>query len=609
MRLQLLSANRIIVQILAVLTGLQVASWPQRALAEIWTPYDTLSKGFELQATRSESDEQLFAPQLSKTELSLTTPSTLLGTYGKTASDVIKDIAPHLEKAIPILKDVTASGDSVHETWELAFRGFPLYRAYIQMHFYKNKLVLLRTNLPSFRLHSAEDELEFSSPDQLGFTFDSTTHASFATKVLANTSGMMSTAWHIVSRNMETDSVQELLVDATSGAILENKQSGYLPLAKVYEKGPAHGALIETELRDLNNDGYLEGKYFSVLAPDIKSPRAIDPDNMFIYNPADIADAVHFDEVQAYYSATKAMTWFKEKLGVEFVEGQIPVRVNDMIKGRPDNALYVMPPFGPEIKIGKGNDQIMNLARDTDVMFHEFSHHVVYKFLKSLDGDAGILHEGYADYFAYAINGDPYLGESVVAGKPYLRTGKLDTYIRFDDQKNSNKHIAGQIWSAVLWRLHEELGMAAEKLVYNSLAYLGQQGGFKDALIALLNADRDLYPLSADDPDFEIFGRNKCLIISAAVDRGFATFIEGVNATSCNMDLKELAQSSRELNDERNGIKTKGKGVTINLFGRKCAVIAPGQFSIAFGGNASGVFALLLPICLVLLRRLWMRET
>jgi hypothetical protein len=603
-----LRISNVVLAVLATATG-TFAPWVKSAQAEIWTPNDAPTEGFELQATRSESDEQLFAPQLSKVELSLTAQTSLLGTYGKTASDVIKDIAPHLEKATTILKDVVASGDNVHETWELIFRGYPLYRASIQMHFHKNKLILLRTNLPSYRLYNDEEELEFLLPDQLGFTYDSATHASFANKVLANNGGMMSTAWHIVTRNIETDTVQELLVDATSGAILESKQTGSLPLAKVYEKNPTNGVFIETDLKDLNNDGYLEGKHFSVLAPDIKSPRAMAPDNVFVYNPDDIAEAVHFDEVQAYYSATKAMNWFSAKLGVEFLDGQIPIRVNDLIKGRPDNALYVMPPFGPEIKIGKGSVQIRNLARDTDVMFHEFSHHVVYKYLKSLDGDAGILHEGYADYFAYAMNGDPYLGESVVLGKPYLRTGKLDPYIRFDDQENSNKHIAGQIWSAVLWRLHEEMGMAADKLVYSSLAYLGQQGGFKDALIALLNADRDLNPLSKDDPDYEIFGTNKCAIISAAVDRGFATFIEDVDASSCQMDLKELAQQSRDLNEKRHGIKTKGKGVTINLFGKKCAVIVPGQFSNAVGSTGSGVFALFLPLCLVLLRRLWMRET
>ena len=610
MTLRLQSALKKIPAMFSFVALASALSWATAPIAdgEIWTPGDNSNEGFKLQATRTESDEQLFAPQLLKTDLSLTAQTTLIGTYGKGPMDVIKEIAPHLEKATPVLKEVTANGHSVHESWELMFRGFPLYRASIQMHFYRNKLVLLRTNLPSFRLYNDDDALEFSTPEHLGFTFDPATHTSFSKKVLANTGGMMSTAWHITTKNNDTDDIQELLIEATSGAILESSQSGALPLAKVYEKGPAHGIFIETELKNLNKDGYLDGLHFSVLAPDIKSPRVMAPDNMFIYNPDDIADAINFDEVQAYYSASKALSWFEEKLGVEFLDGQIPVRVNDMVKGRPDNALYVLPPFGPEIKIGKGNDQIRNLARDTDVMFHEFSHHVVYRFLRSLDGDAGILHEGYADYFAYAINGDPYLGESVVAGKPFLRTAKLDPYVRFDDIESSGKHAAGQIWSAVLWRLHEDMGMAAETLVYQSLPYLGVQGGFKDAVIALLNADRDLHPLPLADPDYETFGAHKCMIIAAAVERGFATFIEGVDGSSCDMDLKELAQISRDLNENRHGIKTKGKGVSVSLFGKTCAVIFPGQYSNAFGGNDTGMLVLFLPILFVLLRRLWTLE-
>lgn len=365
----------------------------------------------------------------------------------------------------------------------------------------------------------------------------------------------------------------------------------------MYAVGPADGRITAVSLTGLTGDGWLNGRYFEIYAPDAQSPRVAAAGDELAFDPASAADAVSFDQVQAYYTAMRGMRWFSEQLSVEMPFTAIPIRVNDLIRGKPDNAIYVEPPFGPEIKIGRGSNTIQNLARDSDVLLHELAHHVIYRFITSKEGEPGILHEGFADYFAYAINGDPYLGESVIPGRPFLRTGRLGPDERYDRlSQESGKHLAGQIWSALLWQIHEETAGGAARLIYGALPYAGPAPGFRDALLALLNADRDLYPLPADDPESGIYGRQKCIIISAAVARGFATFIENLDASSCNLNLSMLAQESRE----QNRIQTRGSGASAELFGRKCSALpADGGAAVPTGW---GLLLLIFPMIISVFR-------
>lgn len=546
--------------------------------AEMWQDQAAASRSaaFPLHAVRAQDDEIVLNRQENAGWLT-GADEKFLGKYGITVKDVVSELAPHLEAATPQLHSVTASGDSVHEHWEFSFGGYPLHQMYVRLHFHRNQLTMLRAVLPSYRLVREEvDQFVFTRPEDLGYERQPGEQR-VTKKVLANSGGMLAPAWWIKTRNSDTDGISDLLIDAQSGAILSGSEERMFPLtqpARVFDKGPGDGRLRETELADLNGAGSLSGRHFSVFAPDEQSPRVVADGSLLSYDPASAADAVSFDQVQAYYTAAKGMAWFHERLGVELPLTSIPVRVNDLVRGSPANALYVQPPFGPEIKIGKGNNVIHNLARETDVLLHELAHHVIFQFITHDDGESAVLHEGFADYFAYAINGDPYLGETVLAGKPYLRTGILPPEERYDTlDPTAGKHRAGQIWSAVLWEIHEHLrletGAGAEKLIYSALPYIGQAGGFRDALLALLNADRDLYPLPVSDREAGVFGRNKCKIISAAVTRGLATFIENVDGSSCNLNLTTLAQESRDLNQ----VETRGKGTTVEVFGRKCSAL------------------------------------
>lgn len=594
----------------AVLLVTAVATTP-RAFAEMWQDPSVpmtdarAPHSFQLHAVRAEVDEVVLGLQEEPKGFGLASSDVLLKKYGVTVQEVVRELAPHLETATAVLQHVEAYGENVHEYWDFTFQGLKLHKMYVRMHFNRNQLVMLRAAFPAYRLSASEvEQFEFTPPKDLGFDFDKEREQRFEEKVLANAGGMLAPAWLLRTKNLQTEQISELLIEAQNGAVLESNTDRTLPLlqtARVFAKGPGDGQIIETTLPDLTGTGHLDGRYFKVYAPDDHSSRVEANGSLLAFDPNQEKDNVSFDQVQAYYTASRGIEWFTKTLSLAHPPAPIPVRVNALVRGSPANALFVPPPFGPEIKVGRGNDSIRNLARETDVILHELAHHIIYQHITSDTGEAGILHEGIADYFAYVINGDPYLGETVEVGQPYLRTAMLPENERFDllDPKKG-KHKAGEIWSALLWQIHgdlkEKLGKGAEKIVYGALPYIGPGGGFKDALLALLNADRDQNPLSPENPEFGIYGQSKCTILAAAVNRGFATFIENLDASSCNLNLSDLAQESRDLHEEAYGIRTHGNGTSVELFGRKCSTVPlPGALPV-------GPILLLMPLLFAIVR-------
>jgi hypothetical protein len=521
----------------------------------------------------------------------------LIGRYGLTALDVLIALAPHLERATLSVTRVDATGDgaTVHEAYGLRFGELPIDGAELTLHHHKNRLVMARANLPAARLPDAPP----SDTDYLGLADLGFANAGAATKVLAESSGFLAAAWRFADRDPEGGPARELVVDAQTGAVLRETPLTF-DLARVFLENSIAGVLTDVELPDLPATGYLDGKYFAVYAPTNAEPRAVAPDQVFDFQPDDPADRIFFDQVQAYYAATRALSFFRDELGYTPDDIQIPVRINMLVRGRADNALYLMPPEGPELLIGMGNDVLTNLARDVDVIAHEFAHHVIFRSVKLPDGESGILHEGTADYFAYAMSGDPYLGESIVPGGLYLRTAAQPDTERFDSWPvTKGTHARAQLWSAVLWDLRTALGDDADKLVFASLAYLGRASGLRDAFLALLNADRDIHPLALDGADAGVYGANKCLIMNAGVKRGFAAYLDRLDGLNCGLDLVALGAESRALMDGEE-LQTRGKGPSLNLFGKSCSVVA--------ASGAAGTFWWLLLLAAPLAPAIWRRR-
>jgi hypothetical protein len=565
---------------------------------------DAQPSGYELTTPKGsgggavESDV-LLAPQrrgFGGDALSLTSEQDLIGRFGLTAKDVLEELAPHLAEARLVLERASGSGAVVHEYYGLVLGDLPVAGAWLHLHHHANRLSLVRARLPAYRLPpelpGAADFLPLAS---LGHEFDEGVESVTTRRVIAESGGLPAAAWEVTRTEKRSGRTLLQVIDAQTGAVLSTRTQSF-DLAEVYAVNPGQGDVVSVELPDLPGTGYLDGRYFTVYAPTAADPRVQAPDGTFVFRADDPGDALAFDQVQAYYSATRALAWFRARFGWDPGEVHIDLRVNVDFGGTLDDARYVPPPVGPEIQIGAGS-RLVNLARDTDVTSHEFAHHVIWETLRSTDGESAVVHEGTADYFAYAINGDPRLAESVVPGKPYLRTAELPADRRWEDlDDKAGAHVKGELWSATLWRLRLHLGAKADQLVYDSLAYLGPESGIRDALIALLNADRDGSPAPAREAS-EVgagvipFGEHKCAILEAAVQRGFATFVEDVDGSDCGLDLVQLAADSRARLAGRTE-EGQGQSMKVTAFGRTCAAVPTS--SGATSPAAAAVFLALL---------------
>jgi hypothetical protein len=363
-------------------------------------------------------------------------------------------------------------------------------------------------------------------------------------QILVALNGELIPAWEIREVDPSRGVVMRRMIDARSGYLLE-EQATEFRFTSVYSKNPKNGVMTQVKLPDLRSENTLDGKFFSVFSPDISVPRALGNQGDFSYRPDKDEDATHFDEVQTYYNVSRALAFFRDKFGFDPKAEPITIRVHHDMGGKPDNAYYLPSVSAPEIRIGQG-EKLKNLSRDIDVVSHEYAHHVIYRYLKESKGESGVLHEGTADYFAYAISDDPYLGESVMPNSEFVRTGAIVDKDKYDLLPSSTKnHVKGAYWSAFLWLLRENLGSDyTDLLVYESLPYLGHSGTIKDAFLGILGADRDLSGNAANG-QIPLYGENTCAIFNAALKLGFATFLEDFDGSSCGLNLEELAEESR----------------------------------------------------------------
>lgn len=343
----------------------------------------------------------------------------------------------------------------------------------------------------------------------------------------------------------------KILLDAQDHRLVKSMNTGFHQTseAEVLLGRPTKKEIETVNLQRLDTSGYLNGKDFRVYAPDKLHSRVKSTDDRFVFDPED--QRVKFDQVQTYFNLQTTLAWFSNSFDYDLGDDRITVRTNAIVDNDVNNAKYE-PGSGPgdrQLLFGRGSDLLMNLARDIDVAAHEFSHHVIYRSMP-VDGDgAGMeLHEGYADYFAYAMANDPYLAETVVPGSPYLRTAKATSDYRYDNPNvmSQDPHVPGMIWSALLWKLRSDIGKDFDQTVYRSLAYLNKDSDYDDAVLAILSADRDQSALAGDISGNESYGLNKCDIMSQAVERGYAQFMTDLDGKSCHLDFHKLANKSEE---------------------------------------------------------------
>ena len=151
--------------------------------------------------------------------------------------------------------------------------------------------------------------------------------------------------------------------------------------------------------------------------------------------------------------------YFRE-LGYKPSGKPVGVRVDSQLT---DNAYYE----GNENRIVLG----ANFAHDPDVLYREFSHHVLfhpYQGSVQSEGDIRGIESGLADYYPCSYTDDPRLGEQVAPvlqklygedsfNKPYIRN--LDNAIKFSDlPPKSPEQLTGEVWGGAFWEMRRLLG-------------------------------------------------------------------------------------------------------------------------------------------------------
>ncbi len=248
-------------------------------------------------------------------------------------------------------------------------------------------------------------------------------------------------------------------------------------------------------------------------------------DFLAIRPPADdtaVDDA--FAEVQAYHHVKTALAAFRRWSGDPGFTLARPLTV--LVNYRPpnldtmasactgdraspasrlvveDNA-YFWPaaevgPVGVGDRIVMHQGERVDWAYDGEVVYHEATHALMHSLTelrwsklgrRGLDPSPGGLHEGFSDYLAAAITGNPdlasYAGSTEDGPTPL---GSLGDEIRCDQVLTGEEHDESHPWSSALWALRRSLRSAARREALDAAVF---------RVIAALPADADMAQATA----------------------------------------------------------------------------------------------------------------
>lgn len=299
----------------------------------------------------------------------------------------------------------------------------------------------------------------------------------------------------------------------------------------VYPENPVDSEATEVAIKDLTGTGLLETKYLK--SKPQQHEAAYNRDHKFVFDENDY----QFQETNAFVHLQQVYQWFVGLGYVWHTPGSLYLYAHENEESNDANNAYYQPNGGnPKIRIGVGDGvALQNLSLDMDVVSHEFGHHIIFQYIQTTGNEESlVMHEGLADFFAFAKSGDPCLGESICpANSPYcevrgqcLRTAENN--LNYDDSSFTQlmPHQKGQIISGLLWDLKNTDNLTLEKvttLTFKAISFLPQESIFEDLFLSLLTADHELNK-----------GKNSCAIIDMFKKRGFGVFANQVNCEDLN---------------------------------------------------------------------------
>jgi hypothetical protein len=302
--------------------------------------------------------------------------------------------------------------------------------------------------------------------------------------------------------------------------------------ARIFKNNPLDATTASFSLGELTGNGKLESSAFTMATNNANSAQACD--HNFSYEDTD----ERFAEASAFTNTTRTLSWFKSKLGYEWQDEPLTIRIHEEIGSPPNeknNALYqpstATDDGRPNILIGDGDGiQLQNLALDQDVVSHEFGHHIVYRTLKSTVRESLVLHEGLADFFTFARTDNACLGESICPdgsqicwSEACLRTA--ENSLKFTDTNlPTQAHLRSQFISGMLWDLKISKGIPIEdvaKIVFKAVDFFASEMVYEQFISSLISADHEVFD-----------GKNCAAILAAANERGLAARLQDITCDS-----------------------------------------------------------------------------
>ncbi|MBN2541859.1 T9SS type A sorting domain-containing protein [bacterium] len=194
------------------------------------------------------------------------------------------------------------------------------------------------------------------------------------------------------------------------------------------------------------------------------------------------------DEINVFYHTNFVHDFVKHTLHYNGMDYQMPatVRVGDSY----DNAYW----DGYGINFGEGGSYFWNLALFCEIIYHEYTHGVTHYIYPEdglpYTGQSGAMDEGFSDYFACSMTGDPQVGERCYRSSSSEIMRTLDNIHSYPYNFIGEVHHDGTIFGGALWDLRDEIGLEITDSITHQ-ARFGFPDNFEDYIPEILLADDD----------------------------------------------------------------------------------------------------------------------
>lgn len=288
-----------------------------------------------------------------------------------------------------------------------------------------------------------------------------------------------------------------------SGGSAEEATPEYLAAVKVYN---TLGQEISSDLLDGNGDYSMSGNHaYQTFYVDVMLKgnwaRIKNPSNQVRATQSFVTSGNHVRDFNFSDTEDGFHVYYHMNIIHDFIKGS-PFSYNGMdwqMEARvDDDDVPNAEADGTKLRFGNNN---RNWWESSDVVYHEYTHNIVYKvygnnFIGDALGEMGrAMDEGIADYFAATINEEPTIDW---VGRTVSNALTMDNY----DDQGDNPWFRGQILSGAMWDLESTTSQTtARKLNFKAMQITPQPDTYQEFVDNVILADDNNADLCDQTPN------------------------------------------------------------------------------------------------------------